>query len=81
MLTQRDIPTSPDRPHKRGRVREAEPGLARLFGANLDFGKYFEKYARLTREQKSPEIYHAWLVGSKKFRKFTLLPVTGSYCS
>ena len=26
-------------------------------GANVDFRKYFEKYAWLTREQKFPEIY------------------------
>ena len=27
-------------------------------GANLDFPKYFEKYDRLVRKEKFPEIYH-----------------------
>ena len=28
-----------------------------VLGANLHFQKYFEKYARLAREEKFPEIY------------------------
>ena len=27
-------------------------------GANVDFPKYFEKYDRLVRKEKFPEIYH-----------------------
>ena len=31
---------------------------AHNIGANVDFPKYFEKYARLARKEKFPEIYH-----------------------
>ena len=42
-------------------------------GANLDFGKHFEKYARLAWEQKFPEIYHAWLTREQKLPEIYLI--------
>ena len=45
------------------RARARQPGPTFLgrgavsVGANLHFPKYFEKYARLAREEKFPEIY------------------------
>ena len=42
-----------------GTVHEFRPKMGRSdLGANVDFPKYFEKYDRLVRKEKFPEIYH-----------------------
>ena len=50
---------------------------ARVFGANLDFPKYFEKHDRLVRKEKFPEIYHT----CDKILLFIYEYCSQSYCA
>ena len=47
-------PTIPEEALALQALYEAAGGI----GANVDFPKYFEKYDRLVRKEKFPEIYH-----------------------
>ena len=46
-------------------------------GANVDFPKYFEKYDRLVRKEKFPEIYHT----CDKILLFIYEYCSQSYCA